>query len=43
VTGPAVLLQSPWLGQSWSLTDAAVVLGFTAGATALSVLTFRWE
>lgn len=37
------LLQSPWLGQAWSMTDTAVVLGFTVGAVALSFLTFRWE
>ncbi|HEY5185186.1 MAG TPA: ABC transporter permease, partial [Actinomycetes bacterium] len=37
------LMQDPWLGLSWSLTDTAAVLAFTLAALAATRLLFRWE
>ena len=37
------LLQDPWLGLSWSLTDTAVVAAFILGAGLSSRLLFRWD
>lgn len=37
------LLQDPWLGLPWSLTDTAVVAAFTLGAALSARLLFRWD
>jgi ABC-2 type transport system permease protein len=37
------ILQAPWLGLAWSVRDIVVALGFSAVATALSAVLFRWE
>jgi ABC-2 type transport system permease protein len=37
------LMQDPWLGLPWSLTDTTAVLAFTAAALAATRLLFRWE
>jgi ABC-2 type transport system permease protein len=38
-----VLLQDPWLGFGWNLTQTLVVLGFALAAALLSLRFFRWE
>jgi hypothetical protein len=37
------LLQDPWLGLSWSLTDTAVIAAFILGAAFSARLLFRWD
>jgi ABC-2 type transport system permease protein len=37
------LLQDPWLGLSWSLTDTAIVAAFTLGASLSAWFLFRWD
>ena len=37
------LLQDPWLGLSWSLTDTAIVAAFALGAALSARLLFRWD
>lgn len=37
------LIQDPWLGLPWSLTDTAVVAGFAVAAAVGARFAFRWE
>jgi ABC-2 type transport system permease protein len=37
------LLQDPWLGLAWSLTDTAVIAAFILGAALSARLLFRWD
>ena len=37
------LLQDPWLGLPWSLTDTAAVAAFILGAALTARLLFRWD
>lgn len=37
------LLQDPWLGLPWSLSDTAVTAAFIGGAALATRLLFRWD
>ncbi len=45
LTHVVTLLQSLWMGESWSahLAETGILVGFAAAGVALSVGTFRWE
>jgi ABC-2 type transport system permease protein len=37
------LLQDPWLGFGWNVTETIIVVGITVGAALISLRFFRWE
>jgi len=37
------LIQDPWLGFGWNMTETIIVVGITIGAALISLRFFRWE
>jgi Tfp pilus assembly protein FimT len=43
LTHVAILLQDPWVGRGWNLTELTIVSAVTAVAAVLAYRAFRWE
>ena len=43
LTHVAILLQDPWIGRGWNLTELTIVGAITVVAAVLAYRTFRWE